>query len=1015
MAKSNKKNSSKKEAKVKQALEIIDTYLGKSDWKVKENSNMGYSLQGMNNYISSEITKKYWLNKVYDKHIREAHEKGEMHIHDLGSLSSYTYFGKETVIAKLNGRILNISFEQLYDIVESIEILLNKEEEVWRKGTDNLEVLDKDGWVKVRKLIKKKKHRPMRFIKNIDGRSVIVTDNHPMITKSGEKMASEITKDDELYTVDIKKILENEDLFSIDKIDILKELKDREIYRFGNKKIYYNCIPIEEIDIDRADSNGTVHTSSNVINRFLSLDESFGFIIGFCLSDGMLFHTKENNEAIHISQKDKTILEEYGKKLFKKHGIISTINKRKKENIYGMRISNCFLKFVIDKIFNIRAGSYDKNLPLEHLKYSMEFNEGMVSGLIDGDATGAGTQITLRLVSRTMLEQSATLLNLMGFYVRDRGLDGIGSVREYKGRIIKQNYPIYGWAFRTRDIKLSSKKYKKTKKSTKCWRPELFNHWSKVLTEKETFIKEDYIYDITTESGTLVVNGMYNHNCCGWDLWDLLEQGFGGVSEKIESGPPSHFSSVLGQMNNFIFSLQAESAGAQAFSSFDTLLAPFIRKDKLTHSQIKQNMQEFIFNLNVSTRTGFQTPFSNLSFDLTVSPNYADMPIMIKGRTDWYLDENNNIVKKEDGGVKPALYKYFQKEVDLINKIFCEVMMEGDYKGRIFTFPIPTYNLTKDFDWDNPKIRPLFEITSKYGIVYFSNFINSDMKPEDVRSMCCRLKLDSRELRKRGGGLFGAHPLTGSIAVVTLNLPRIGYKNQENERGYFKEIDKLLNLARRSLLKKREILEDLTEKGMYPYTKHYLEKIKKSKKQYWSNHFNTIGILGMHESCLNMFGEGIETEKGKDFALKVLNHIREKLLKFQEEDGCMYNLEATPGEGTTYRFAKKDREEFGKDIIISGDGRNYYTNSTNLPVDYNGDIFDILEHQDEILPLYTGGSICHLFLGQRIENIDVCKKLVRKIAENFKLPYFTLSPVFSICPEHGYIAGEHYRCPHCSD
>jgi anaerobic ribonucleoside-triphosphate reductase len=486
--------------------------------------------------------------------------------------------------------------------------------------------------------------------------------------------------------------------------------------------------------------------------------------------------------------------------------------------------------------------------------------------------------------------------------------------------------------------------------------------------------------------------GSISAYCCGWDLKDLLIRGFGGAYGKVESKAPKHFRVALGQIVNFFYTLQGEAAGAQAFSNFDTLLAPYIYYDKLTYPQIKQYMQEFIFNINVPTRVGFQTPFTNITMDMTIPNTFKDEAVIIGGKA------------------RDKTYKEFQHEADLINKAFCEVMTEGDAKGRIFSFPIPTYNITKDFDWNNPELDCLWEMTAKYGIPYFSNFVNSDMSPDDARSMCCRLRLDNRELRRRGGGLFGANPLTGSIGVVTLNIPRLAYMSGTKE-NFYKGLDALLRISKDSLEIKRKVLEDLTEQGLYPYSKHYLHDIKKRHGTYWSNHFSTIGLLGVNEGCINLLKEDITSEKGRKFALELLTYIRDRMMEFQEETGHMYNLEATPAEGTTYRLAKMDRERF-PGIVTQGDKEPYYTNSSNLPVKHTDDLFGALDHQDDIQALYTGGTVFHIFLGEKIDDKEVCKKLVRTIAENYKLPYYTITPSFTICSEHGYIAGEHFTCPH---
>jgi len=489
--------------------------------------------------------------------------------------------------------------------------------------------------------------------------------------------------------------------------------------------------------------------------------------------------------------------------------------------------------------------------------------------------------------------------------------------------------------------------------------------------------------------------------CCGWDLQDLLLKGFRGVKSKIESKPPKHFKAALGQIVNFFYTLQGEAAGAQAFSNFDTYLAPFIRYDDLSYKEVKQAVQEFMFNINVPTRVGFQTPFTNITMDLEVPKFMKDDPVIIGGE---FQGES---------------YGEFQKEMDLLNKAFAEVMISGDAKGRMFSFPIPTYNITEEFEWDNPDLDPVWEMTAKYGIPYFSNFVNSDMDPHDVRSMCCRLRLSNEELRKRGGGLFGANPLTGSIGVVTINMPRIGYLTRSKE-DYLNRVFELMDLAKESLEIKRKVLEDLTEKNLYPYSKFYLEGVKKRFDQYWKNHFNTIGINGMNESVQNFMGKSIASDEGNEFAVEVMKAMKEKMIEYQEETDNLYNLEATPAESTAYRLAKLDKKELGDDIICANQKRYedenadpYYTNSSQLPVDYTGDIFEALSLQDELQSEYTGGTVFHGFLGEKMPDIESTKLLVKRIAENFKLPYYTISPTFSICPVHGYLPGEHEYCPKC--
>ncbi|MDD3594137.1 MAG: ribonucleoside triphosphate reductase [Candidatus Gastranaerophilales bacterium] len=490
--------------------------------------------------------------------------------------------------------------------------------------------------------------------------------------------------------------------------------------------------------------------------------------------------------------------------------------------------------------------------------------------------------------------------------------------------------------------------------------------------------------------------------CVGWDLKDLLSEGFTGVDGKVKCAPPKHFRTALGQIVNFLYTMQGESAGAQAFSNFDTLLAPYIKYDGLDYEQVKQAMQEFVFNLNVPTRTGFQTPFTNITMDLKVPSYYANQAVIIG-------DE-----------IKEETYSEFQNEMNIINKAYFEIMMKGDNSGQVFTFPIPTYNITKDFDWENPQLDGLWEMSAKYGIPYFSNFINSDMSPEDARSMCCRLRIDNRELEYRGGGLFGSNPLTGSIGVVTINMPRIGHL-AKSEREFFALLSERMEIAKESLEIKRKILEEYTEKDLYPYTKFYLKDIKARYGVFWKNHFSTIGLVGMNEACTNFLNKDIGTNEGRKFALKVMDFMRNKIKQFQKETHNNYNLEATPAEGTSYRLAKLDKQFFSK-IQCANDleyenfsAKPFYTNSTHLPINYSDDIFEVLDLQDELQTKYTGGTVVHIFGGERIYDLNVMKNLVKKVCENYALPYFTFSPTFSSCHEHGYLAGEHFKCPKCGN
>ena len=521
---------------------------------------------------------------------------------------------------------------------------------------------------------------------------------------------------------------------------------------------------------------------------------------------------------------------------------------------------------------------------------------------------------------------------------------------------------------------------------------------------RETFTKQYWLHEIYPEEvrqahtdGDIHLHdlGFFGPYCAGWDLKQLLMDGFGGVEGKVESSAPKHLRSFLGQIVNSTFTTQGETAGAQAWSSIDTYCAPFIYYDHMSRQEVKQALQEFIFNINVPTRVGFQCPFSNLTFDIVVPETLRHEHAVVGGK------------------IMDKTYGEFQAEMDMFNQAFCEVMLEGDAKGRVFTFPIPTINVTRDFDWDSPVVNSFMEITCKYGIPYFSNYINSDLSPEDALSMCCRLRLNTKELRKRGGGLFGSNPMTGSIGVVTINLPRIAYISK-SQQEFNARLWRMVQTAKNSLEIKRKIIEDQTERGLYPFSAHYLRDVKARTGQYWYNHFNTIGIIGMNEAILNFYQDGsdLTTEKGQKFAIETMEYLRKLITDIQEETGHYYNLEATPAEGASYRLAKLDRKKY-PDIITAGERDSYYTNSTQLPVGYTDDIFETMDLQDELQSMYTGGTVLHQYLGERISDIEVAKRLIRKIFNQYKLPYISLTPTFSICNEHGYISGEQFECPVC--
>ncbi len=526
------------------------------------------------------------------------------------------------------------------------------------------------------------------------------------------------------------------------------------------------------------------------------------------------------------------------------------------------------------------------------------------------------------------------------------------------------------------------------------------NHYGVSYIVKKYWLNKIYPKEVreANESGDFHLHNLDTMGpyCAGWDLYDLLIKGFGGVSGKVEAKPAKHFRAVLGQVVNFLYTLQGEAAGAVAFSNFDTLLAPFIRYDNLDYNQVKQAMQEFLFNMAVPTRVGFQCPFSNITLDLKPSSVFAKQPVIIGG-----------LPQKEN-------YGDFENEMKILDKAFYEVMLEGDKSGRPFTFPIPTINITKDFPWDDPAFDIIFEASAKYGTNYFANYINSDMDPSDVRSMCCRLRLDLKELHNRGGGgLFGSGSKTGSIGVVTINLPRIGYLSK-TKKEFFEKLSRIMDIAKESLEIKRKTIEDFTSKGLYPYSKFYLEDIGKARGGYFANHFATIGLIGMNEMLINFINEDITTLNGNKFALEVMNFMREKLVKYQEETNNIYNLEATPAESTAFRLASKDKKKY-PDIVAAGTEKvPYYTNSSQLPVGFTDDAFEALELQDKIQCQYNGGTVLHLFLGEKISNVETVKTFIKTVFGKFNLPYITLTPTFSICPVHGYLSGEHFLCPKCT-
>jgi ribonucleoside-triphosphate reductase (formate) len=989
-----------------ETVERMDQYLEKLDWEVQENANMAFSLQGLNHYAVSQIVKKYWFNKIYPQEIREANESGDFHVHNLDTLGPYTFFGREVVIVKLNGRLKLISLKNLYEEIQQPEAILNKKDRVFAKYPRNLSILDRSGWVRVSRMVRKKKEREMRFIKSEQGRSVIVTDNHPFIVKEKEDgkekeiQASDVReKNHSTLSCCIPSLISKENLFSRKYLYLAEELVEKNQREFFLEGFEWKDFIKNWGGTLSAPGTLSTSNSANSLDNKLELTEDLGYLVGFFIAEG-------NYESwrLKITNGEKEIIEKI-QRICAKLGVRSYV-RGKNGKTKTISINCSTLKLVFEKIFQIKDLSRNKNLPCDILTYNLDFIKGVIAGIIDGDGSvrtqkskhyDSLSQVLIRVSSRTLLEQLSILLQFFGIVARDRiSSEDIDKINIFKGRKIVQNYPIYGISFsKKQGVDFPSFKYQKAIATSKYWRAEEYG-WNKVLNNKFTTVADEEIFDITTSSGTFLCNGLLVHNCAGWDLYDLLIKGFGGISGKVETKPAKHFRAILGQSVNFLYTLQGEVAGAVAFSNFDTLLAPFIRYDNLNYQQTKQALQEFMFNMAVPTRVGFQNPFSNITLDLKPSSVFANQPVIIGGKP------------------QNETYGEFAEEMKVFNKALYEVMVEGDAKQRVFSFPIPTINITKDFPWDDPNFDPIFEASAKYGINYFANYINSDMDPSDVRSMCCRLRLELGSLYNRGGGgLFGAGSKTGSIGVVTINLPRIGYLSK-TKKDFFERLTRVMDLAKESLEIKRKTIENFISKGLYPYSKFYLQDIKKARGGYYANHFATIGLVGMNEALLNFIGENIASRRGRVFALEILDFMRNKLVKDQEETGNIYNLEATPAESTAYRLALKDREQY-PDIITSGTKKApYYTNSSHLPVGYTQDAFEALKLQDELQCRYNGGTVLHLFFGEKISEVKTVKSLIKKVFENFHLPYITMTPTFSICPSHGYLAGEHFLCPECT-
>ncbi|MEW5920116.1 MAG: ribonucleoside triphosphate reductase [Bacillota bacterium] len=900
---------------------MIQEYLDRHDWRVNENSNMNYSLQGLNNHIIAGITQKYWIEKIYPTEIRSAHENGDMHIHDLGLLAPYCcgwsiedllekgFRGAPQKVTSNPPRHFRTALGQLINFFYTLQ------GECYAEDT---QVLTDSGWKyfyavsegdQVYTLNNETNEveiqKPVRYFEydyngtmyhfNNSKVNLFVTPNHNMVVDQYSPYNGA------RY---LRKIIKARDFNP--NIDFIPKQAEW----LGNEKEVF-FLPAIEIEYYR--NYGKIYEKRIREKKEIHMDDWLAFF-GFWLAEGSTYLHKRDR---HNRNK---VYYEYQVRIHQNEGETASEFERILQRLpfkYSKKQDKKKIEFCI----------WDKQL----FSYLRQF----------GKAGNKFIPQEIKSLSKRQLEI------LFDWLMKGNGYTGHGNTT-YNTKSERLADDVQELVMK---LSYASSIYKRKKGNASWFVVSISKNQRNYI--RNGVEKKEYkgkVYCLEVPNHTLYVRRKGKPAWCG------------------------------------------NSAGAQAIANFDTYLAPFIRYDGIGYREVKQALQEFVFNLNVPTRVGFQTPFINITLDVTVPSILADQPVMVGGT-----------LQKET-------YSEFQKEMNLINMAFCEVMMAGDADGRIFTFPIPTYNVTSEF-FENPVSENIMEMTAKYGIPYFANFINSDLSPDDVRSMCCRLRIDNRELRRRGGGLFGANPLTGSIGVVTINLPRIGYKANTLD-DFLRRVEEVAILAKESLVTKRQVLEQLTENGLYPYSKYFLRDVYSRFGEYWANHFNTIGVIGMNEALLNFMGEDITTPAGQAAANTILNHLRSILIQFQEETGQMFNLEATPGEGTSYRLALLDKELY-PGIVTSGEAEPYYTNSTQLPVNHTDDLFTALDLQDDLQTKYTGGTVFHVFLGEKVENTGACKKLISKVFSLYKLPYLSITPTFSVCSTHKYLSGEQPLCPYC--
>jgi anaerobic ribonucleoside-triphosphate reductase len=936
-----------REAKFIDAIKFVDDYLAMQDWRVRENANIAYSFSSLFLQAAGETITRYTLSKVYPREISRAHVEGDFHIHNLAfgivgycagwSIKDLLMQGFSGVPARTESappRHFSPALLQISNFLGSIQ-------NEWSISKDELLLVANEGSWKVDKISNlPERVRVFAFdanlrIKEAEGRVVKHGKSRllEILTWHGHRVR--ITPDHSLFTLRDGEVssVRGGQLKPGDKILIPARLP------FGNQEFTFD---LTKTSAEETYGNAHIHVERgwHEVPRLVKLDEPLATLLGFYIAEGSVRDEKVGADVFFSISRNESCLEKAILQACEKLGFPCRVYKP------SFRPSETYI-FIGSKIvrdfFVAKCGRHEKRVPSEIFRSNKKLIAAFLKACFSGDGhihrnKRGGLRVCFKSTSEKLRSGINYLLRMFGIIGKPAGNAIFISGREDVERFYRE-IGFYHPA-KMKSIKSYLNRKRKLAK-VRCLEPLPGTDLVLVTVRSIRGLPEEEVYDISVPN----------------------------------------FENFVGGTNPVCL----HNSGAQAINSLDVYLAPFVRKDRLDYKQVKQTVQEFIYNLNISSRWGGQTPFTNVTFELKVPKDMEKEPVIVGGKK---LDET---------------YADYQPEVDLINRAFLDVMLHGDMRGRIFTFPIPTYSITKDFNWDSEVSNLLFQLTAKFGVPYFQNCIKGGIDPHEVRAMCCRLMLDMKELHRRYGGYFGYADKTGSLGVVTINMPRLGYLSK-NETKFFERLGKLMELAKESLEIKRRLIDENMKRGLLPFSARYLGTLK--------FHFSTIGLVGMHEACLNLLGEGIETKSGKDFAIRVLKFMRERLVEFQNETGNIYNLEATPAEGTSHRLARIDKQEF-RDIITSGKKVPYYTNSTFLPVGFTNNLVEALRHQDDLQVLYNGGTVLHAFLGEAVSSAEGCKIIVRKIAENFKLPYYTLTPTFSICMTHGYLSGEHPKCPHC--